>query len=160
MVFKYFGKGDPTDFDDETAYFVAMDNDNFTMNIIMKVPKRDMENEYGYQDEKKGAARVRNLYLMAKGIDIPNWLQFCKKAHGGGFRLNCVTDAGFRYDPIRDAFISYSPHPSWKLVESLGWYVPPFDPPDDGKQYHWDESIVNWREYSGALPSSTNNSNG
>ncbi len=53
---------------------------------------------------------------------------------------------GYRYDPDLDAFIPPSPYPSWVLDTDFCAYVPPFPPPDDGKEYHWDENIQNWAE--------------
>jgi hypothetical protein len=49
------------------------------------------------------------------------------------------------YDATNDVFYPPQPYPSWTLDSSWSWQSPvPY--PDDGKQYGWDESVVNWVE--------------
>ena len=52
---------------------------------------------------------------------------------------------GYRYDEIRDAFISPQPFLSWTFNEqSLDW-DPPIPYPNDGNFYSWDETNKQWR---------------
>ena len=62
---------------------------------------------------------------------------------------------GYTYDTTRDAFYAPQPYPSWLLDEdACTWDSPVPHPnkdateenPGDGKDYEWDESIVNWKE--------------
>lgn len=49
----------------------------------------------------------------------------------------------FSYDPIADVFIRPRPYDSWLLDENYDWQAPiPY--PNDGQQYIWNESILNW----------------
>lgn len=53
---------------------------------------------------------------------------------------------GYTYDTQRDAFIPPKPFSSWLLNEDTCLWDAPVPYPDDGKQYGWDESVVNWVE--------------
>ena len=46
------------------------------------------------------------------------------------------------YDPISNSIAGPQPFPSWELV--LARWEPPFMPPEDDKQYIWDEDVKNW----------------
>ena len=62
---------------------------------------------------------------------------------------------GHKYDSTRDAFYAPQPYPSWILNEDTCWWDAPVphpnkdateENPGDGKDYVWDEDIVNWKE--------------
>ena len=55
---------------------------------------------------------------------------------------------GFTYDAALDAFIPPKPFESWVFNADRCVWEPPILYPDDGKNYMWDESIVNWKEVS------------
>lgn len=43
--------------------------------------------------------------------------------------------------------IPTQPYNSWTYNEELERWLPPFQPPNDGKEYVWDESLTDWIEY-------------
>lgn len=53
---------------------------------------------------------------------------------------------GFTYDRERDAFVMPKPFDSWVLNEFTCRWEAPVLMPDDGKNYFWNEEIVNWDE--------------
>ena len=53
---------------------------------------------------------------------------------------------GFTYDATRDAFIPPKPFTSWVLNEDTCTWEAPVTLPDDGKEYIWNENIINWTE--------------
>ena len=55
------------------------------------------------------------------------------------------------YDPISNSIAGPQPFPSWELV--LARWEPPFMPPEDDKQYIWDEDVKNWVESEPPYPS-------
>jgi len=59
---------------------------------------------------------------------------------------------GFTYDRQRDAFIPPKPYPSWVLVEETCLWASPVPEPTDGKNYIWNEEILNWVELTGETP--------
>jgi len=53
---------------------------------------------------------------------------------------------GYTYDKEKDAFIPPQPFASWILNEETCLWEAPVTYPDDGKQYIWNENILNWTE--------------
>ena len=85
-----------------------------------------------------------------KGIDFlivwsgghTNWKQ---TSYNASFRKN-YAGYEFTYDEQRDAFIPRKVYSSWVLNEETCQWEPPVLLPSDGKQYIWNESILNWEE--------------
>jgi hypothetical protein len=53
---------------------------------------------------------------------------------------------GYTYDKELDAFIPPKLHASWILDEGTCLWNAPTAYPDDGKEYKWNEDILNWEE--------------
>ena len=53
---------------------------------------------------------------------------------------------GYKYDPVRDAFIPPQPFQSWILDDTTCLWDSPVPMPTDGKAYQWDELFLNWVE--------------
>jgi hypothetical protein len=53
---------------------------------------------------------------------------------------------GFTYSKTLDAFIPPKPFASWVLDEDTCLWEAPSVKPDDGKQYQWNESTLQWVE--------------
>ena len=95
------------------------------------------------------------------------WIQYSYNTHGGiHYQPNSDTPSedqskalrknaagiGFTYDRKRDAFIPPQPHSSWVLNEQTCRWDSPVPYPTDGKNYYWDEAILNWAEYKEETP--------
>jgi hypothetical protein len=86
----------------------------------------------------------------------PIGVEFLKSIYGENTRwIQTSYNSNFRgiyaalngtYDSIKDVFVPVKPMPSWILDESGYKWVEPVPYPNDGKNYDWDESIVNWVE--------------
>ena len=72
-----------------------------------------------------------------------------KHLQGGTPLRKNFAGPGFSYDPERDAFIPPKPFDSWLLDEDTCLWNSPIPYPADGKNYYWDESLVNWVEVQG-----------
>lgn len=90
---------------------------------------------------------------LIEGLDTETWYgnfrnQQCKRtsynAATNGFRKNFAA-IGYTYDPVRDAFISPKPYPSWTLNEETCNWVSPIAKPDDGA-YIWNENLQEWEK--------------
>lgn len=51
---------------------------------------------------------------------------------------------GHIYDPVRDAFYSPQPYPSWTLDEESCTWQCPVAHPTDGNIYNWNEETQTW----------------
>ena len=82
--------------------------------------------------------------------DPSDWIQTSYNTYGGQHPENRplrgnFAGIGYTYDAVNDVFIPPQPFASWLLNSSWLW-EPPVPHPDDGKQYGWDENVVNWIE--------------
>lgn len=70
-----------------------------------------------------------------------------KTSYNANMRKN-FAGIGFTFDTGRDAFIPPKPknYPSFIIDEETCLWIPPVAKPQDGKEYHWSEEIVNWLE--------------
>ena len=65
-----------------------------------------------------------------------------------GTKFNSAAKGG-SYDPLRDAFISKKPYPSWVLNETTCRWEAPVAYPSDAtrdKNYEWNEETTSWDE--------------
>ena len=79
------------------------------------------------------------------------WIQTSYNTHGGQHPENKplrknFAGIGYTYDKEKDAFIPPQPFASWILNEETCLWEAPVTYPDDGKQYIWNENILNWTE--------------
>ena len=72
--------------------------------------------------------------------------------HGGVHRLGGTpfrknyAGVGYMYDPVRDAFYSAQPYPSWTLNEDTCYWEAP-TPRPEGMDWHWKEDTTEWVDY-------------
>ena len=64
---------------------------------------------------------------------------------GTPFRKN-YAGVGYVYDPVRDAFYTEQPYPSWTLDESTCYWQPP-TPAPEGRGWYWKEDTTEWVDY-------------
>ena len=67
------------------------------------------------------------------------------KLGGTPFRKN-YAGIGYTYDENKDAFIPPKNYNSWILNEDTCLWEAPIEFPDDGKNYHWNETNQTWDE--------------
>lgn len=119
------------------AHYAFLDENNVVVEVIVGKDEHDgnvdWEQHYG---EIKGMVCKRTSYNT----------MFGKRNDGKKpFRKN-YAGIGYTYDYQRDAFIPPQPFLSWILDEdTCGWKAPkPL--PNNGKNYNWDEKLVDWVE--------------
>jgi hypothetical protein len=76
-----------------------------------------------------------------------NSYQWIQTSYNGNIRKNYAA-IGYRYDPLRDAFIPPKPYASWIFNEETCRWIAPVARPNDGKQYVWDEIGQKWFEFA------------
>lgn len=116
------------------AHYAELDENNIVLRVIPGVDE-SLDGEAIYQAET-GRVWKRTSYNTALGVHSNGGTPFRKNYAG----------IGYFYDAQRDAFIPPKVFNSWVLDEDTCTWKPPVEPPNDGKKYEWDESIVNWKE--------------
>ena len=74
------------------------------------------------------------------------------KLGGTPFRKN-YAGKGYIYDPVRDAFYTEQPYPSWILNESTCYWESP-TPKPEGMNWYWKEDTTEWVDYYWQPPTS------
>lgn len=79
------------------------------------------------------------------------WIQTSYNTHGnqhpeGKPLRGNYAGIGMIYDAVNDVFYAPQPYPSWILNNATWTWESPVAMPTDGKQYKWNESIMNWEE--------------
>jgi hypothetical protein len=118
------------------AHFAKLDNNNIVLEVDV-LNNEVIDNLPFPESEPIGIE-----FLTEWSGGYTHWLQ---TSYNGNFRKN-YAGIGFTYDPIRDAFISPQPYPSWLLNETTCQWEAPVPYPTDGKDYYWDETTLSWIE--------------
>lgn len=90
--------------------------------------------------------------------DPSQWKQTSYNTQGNVHRLGGeplrknFAGVGYLYVPEIDGFVPPKPFISWVLDEESGAWNPPFEKPNDGKNYIWNEESLNWIETPSVLP--------
>jgi hypothetical protein len=111
---------------------------NGVVEQVIVINDSDMQDENGVIQESIGSIFCSNL---------SNGGEWKMASTDGSIRFN-EAKVGDTYDPVRNAFISQSPYPSWVLNESNMKYEAPVKL-EHGKSYDewtWDESTLSWVE--------------
>lgn len=118
------------------AHFAQLDENNTVLNVIV-ISNNDVgEPNFSFpQTDIVGQHFINNTLKI-----LGTWKQ---TSYNGSFRKN-YAGIGHIYDPVRDAFIPQKPYNSWLLNENSCLWEAPIPYPSDGKNYSWDENLVNW----------------
>ena len=114
------------------AHFAEVNADGIVQRVIV-VDNNDCKDAEGNESEAVGAAFCNTLL---GGI----WKQ---TSYNGNIRKNYAS-IGYKYDEQLDAFIPPKPFDSWVLDEEICQWESPILYPIDGKDYIWNENIINW----------------
>ena len=118
------------------AHFAQLDENNKVIQI--DVVDNKVINDLPFpESEPIGVEFLKSIY----GEDT-RWVQ---TSYNRNFR-GAYASLGGTYNPIKDVFVGIKLFPSWILDESGYKWIEPVPYPNDGKEYYWDESIVNWVE--------------
>lgn len=119
------------------AHYAFLDDNNIVTEVIVGIDEteliegKDPETWYG---NFRGQVCKRTSFNTYQGEHLQG---------GTPFRGNYAS-IGFTYDAELDAFIEPKPFESWILNKSIYAWEAPVELPNDGKEYSWNESIVNW----------------
>lgn len=120
------------------AHYAFLDEDNFVTEVIVGIDETE----------------------LIEGVDPETWYsnfrgQVCvRTSYNSNIRGN-FAGIGYKYDAEKDVFIAPQPFPSWSLnAETLTWDAPA-KYPEDGREYYWDEGLVDWTPMLNDEPATT-----
>lgn len=105
------------------AHFAEIDENNNVLRVIV------VDDSY----ESYGDIWCKNLFGGT-------WLQ---TSYNNRIRKN-FAGIGYKYDPLRDAFIPPKNYESWILDENICQWKAPIEMPNDGYYYSWNENTLSW----------------
>ena len=94
----------------------------------------------GWYRHQAGVQAVRRMSYNTQGG--------VHKLGGTPFRKN-YAGKGYMYDPVRDAFYTAQPYPSWTLNEDTCYWEAPTERPE-GMDWHWNEGTLEWLDKPGS----------
>ena len=125
------------------AHFAKLDSDNKVIHVSV-VNNSDILDESGNESEQVGIEYLTKVHGYSK------WKQ---TSYNNNLRKK-YAGIGDTYDPDKDAFIPYKPHPTWVLnEETWQWEAPvpyPSTDPEDSVHYYWNEETEAWEHLPSA----------
>jgi hypothetical protein len=120
------------------AHFAQIDETNTVVQVL--VVSNDQEHrgqDFLANDLGLGGTWIQTSYNTKGGVHTGSGTPLRKNYAG----------IGYKYDPVRDAFIPPQPFPSWVLNEITCWWEPPvpYPPSYSPFTYVWDESTTSWK---------------
>jgi hypothetical protein len=116
------------------SHYALLDENNIVIQVV--VASRADDGKEAEFRQRSGENYRQTSYNTQGGVHLLGGTPFRKNYAG----------IGYYFDEERDAFIPSKPYPSWTLNEDTCLWEPPVPYPADGKQYTWDEEIINWVE--------------
>jgi len=124
------------------AHYTFLDDNYIVTEVIVGKDETNFDWEQ-YYSIKRGQLCKRTSYNTKGGIYYNPITNLPDGDQSKAFRKN-YAGLGFTYDPIRDAFISPKPYPSWILNEETCIWEAPVPYPNDNQLYSWDETTKSW----------------
>jgi hypothetical protein len=118
------------------SHWAEVDESNVVIRVVVG-DNNDPNGDEGYQwlIDNLGGNWIKTSYNTYEGVHREGGVPFRKNFAG----------IGFIYDPIRDAFYSQKPYPSWVLDEDTCSWQPPTPKPTEKGIYVWVENELNWQ---------------
>lgn len=123
------------------SHFAKLDANNAV--VFVTVGRQEDDGQEAELSARTGDVYKQTSYNTRGGVHYDEATNQPSADQTKAFRKN-YAGIGFRYDPIRDAFIPPQPYPSWTLNEFSCLWVPPVPYPDDGGNYFWNENTQSW----------------
>lgn len=118
------------------AHFAELDNSNTVIGIHLVANEELLVN--GVESEQKGIDFLKDFFKDENK-------KFVQTSYNGTIRKR-YAGIGFKYDLVRDAFITPKPFDSWTFDEEDCKWIPPKAKPSflEGTVYLWDEITQDW----------------
>jgi hypothetical protein len=119
------------------AHFAKLEENNVVTEVVVIDNINNMTPQ-GIETESVGVAYLQKLFG-----ENTRWIQ---TSYNATFRRK-FAGVGDTYDEENDRFVWVKPYPSWSFDEEAYMWRPPVRFPQDGKDYLWNENLLQWIEY-------------
>lgn len=119
------------------AHFAQIDQNNKVLQVIVINNEEIIDPQTGQESELLGVLFCQKLFGNST-----RWVQ---ASYTERVRKNFPAE-GYTFDPEYDAFYPPKPYKAWVLNRDSGKWEAPFDAPNDGTVYRWNDSIDNWEQ--------------
>jgi len=130
------------------AHFAEINDNNIVLRVLV-VPDEEEHRGQDYLSQDIGISGrwIKTSYNTKSGVHYDPISNAPSLDQSKTLRKN-YAGIGFFYDDRIDAFVLPKPEgfPSWVVNSFTGQWEPPKTKPDNGKEYYWDESTVQWIE--------------
>lgn len=116
------------------AHFAELDENNKVLRVLV-VNNTDILDQNGQESEIVGAEFLKNIFGQNT-----IWKQ---TSYNANFRVRPAA-IDYYYDENYDAFIAPKTYNSWTFNEEDLFWQPPIPYPNDGNDYVWNESLLQW----------------
>lgn len=115
------------------SHWAELDNSNIVIKVVVG-PNNEDDGESFFNSLP--GRWIKTSYNTFAGVHKEGGIPLRKNYAG----------IGYLYDPIKDAFIPPKTYNSWVLDSETCQWKAPVEYPNDGKNYIWSESDINWIE--------------
>jgi len=133
------------------AHFAELNSDNIVLRVLVAC-NQDIIKNGGEQSEQAAKHFESICPLSVNGV---KWVQ---TSYNKKFRKN-FAGIGYKYDSVKDEFVSKQFYPSWTLDSNNDWQAPIQYPSvttyGDGFEYkyiEWDEDNLRWVGFDDNIP--------
>lgn len=118
------------------AHFAELDDNNIVIGVHLVANEELLVD--GVESEQKGIDFLKDFFK-------DNNKKFVQTSYNGTIRKR-YAGLGYKYDLVRDAFITSKPYDSWTFDEETCEWIPPVPKPAFlvGTVYLWDEITKDW----------------
>jgi hypothetical protein len=123
------------------AYYAKLDENNMVIEVHT-ISNAETHDKNGVEHEQMGIDFLNSWQGYESKWVQTSWNNRIRKNYAG---------VGYKYDPVRDAFIPPKPYESWILDEKTCRWIAPVEVPQPikGIIWVWNESALAWQSLKG-----------
>lgn len=123
------------------AHYALLDENNIVLQVITGVDENIIQTDLDGTQVGGSSEAWEQFYATRPWLNAKS----CKRTSYNNKIRKQFAGIGFLYDPVNDVFIAPKPFDSWLLDSNFDWKAP-VNMPNDGKDYFWNESKLEWQK--------------
>lgn len=123
------------------AHYALLDENNIVIQVITGVDENITQTDLDGTQVGGSSEAWEEFYATRSWLNATS----CKRTSYNNKIRKQFAGIRFSYDPVNDVFIAPKPFNSWLLDSNFDWKAP-VNMPNDGKDYFWNESELEWQK--------------